>query len=201
MDSNSELEDVLNWEVEILTVPTQVARRLLHRNNGAEEREVLAEVAGCVHIRTRMTEGSETHQASVTIKIGDRQAVRAMSRMLAVMEQDMRNGVVGTMYDVRKEGERRKVMEGDMGPRIISYLDDEDSPNVACTNRYYAAEIHEARNTQEAFVYSSEHRLQRVVNMLQAKSGDMDKRGQVDMEEAEQYGDIEVADNDCSVRQ
>ena len=33
MDSNSELEDVFNWEVEMLDVPTQVARRLLHRNN------------------------------------------------------------------------------------------------------------------------------------------------------------------------
>ena len=134
MDSNNELENIFNWEVEILDVPTQVARRLLHRDNGAEEREVLAEVAGCIHMRVRMTEGGETHQASVTVKIGDMRAVRAMSRMLAVMERDMRNGVDSTMDYVRKEGERRKVMEGDMGPHIISYLDDDDWPSVARTS-------------------------------------------------------------------
>ena len=72
MDSNSELEDVFNWEVETMDVPTQVARRQLHRDNGAEEREVLAEVAGCIHMPIRVTEGDETHQASVTTKIGDR---------------------------------------------------------------------------------------------------------------------------------
>ena len=72
MSSDSKLEDLFDWEVEMLDVLTQVARRLLHRDNGAEEREVLAEVAGCIHMPIRVTEGDETHQASVTTKIGDR---------------------------------------------------------------------------------------------------------------------------------
>ena len=168
MDSDSELEDIFDVETEILHVPTPVARRLLHRDNGAEDRDTLAKVVGCIQMRIRMTEGGENHQALVMIQIGDRQAVQAMSRILADVEQDMANGVDNTMDYVRKEGERRKVMEGDMGPRIISYLDDEDWPSVACTNRYYADDIHEACNTQEVFVYSSERRLQRCVNMLRA---------------------------------
>ena len=66
MDSDSELEDIFNLETDILDVPTQVARRLLHRDNGAEDRKTLVEVVGCIRMRIRMTEGSETHQATVT---------------------------------------------------------------------------------------------------------------------------------------
>ena len=78
------------------------------------------------------------------------------------------------MDDVRKEGERRKVMDRDMGPRIISYLDDDDLPWMARTSRYYADRIHEARNTYGRFAPSSRRRLPRCVNMIRAHSGDLE---------------------------
>ena len=105
--------------------------------------------------------------------------MQAIRQMLASMERDMAIGVDTTMDYVLQEVERRRAREEDVGPRIITYLDNEDLPSVACTNRYYKDEIHETRHTREAFVYSSTRRLQRCVNMLRAQSGDLDGRDQV----------------------
>ena len=201
MHSNSKQEDIFNFDEERLYVPTQVARRLLHRNNGSEGSEMLARVSQCLHIHIQITEGSDTHQTLVTVQTGDRQAVHEIRHMLASIGRDMANGVDTTMDYVRQEDKRRRVMEGDVGPCIITYLDDKDLPNVACTNRYYADEMHEARNTWEAFVYVSTRRLQQCVNMLRAQSGDLDGRDQVEIVEAGKYGDIEVAINNYSVGQ
>ena len=169
MHSDSEQEDIFNFDEERLYMTTQVARRLLHRDNGSEDRETLAKVSRCIHTRVRITEGSDTHQALVTVRMGDRRAVQAIRQILASMGRDMMIGVDTTMDYVRHEGEKRRVMEGDVGSRILTYRDDEDLPSVAGTNRYCADEIHEARNTREAFVYLSTRRLQRCVNMLRAQ--------------------------------
>ena len=61
MHSNSEQEDIFNFDEERLRVSTQVARRLLHRENGSEDRETLARVLQYIHIRVQITEGNDTH--------------------------------------------------------------------------------------------------------------------------------------------
>ena len=124
-----------------------------------------------------------------------------MSRWLATIDRDMIDGIGSTMDDVRREGIRIKVMEGDMGPRIILYLSDDDLPRMARTSSYYADRIHEVRNTYGRFAHSSGRRLRRCVHMLRAHSGDLDGRELVDVVEAKQYGDIEVADNNYHVGQ
>ena len=83
----------------------------------------------------------------------------------------MTNGVDTTLYYTRQEDARRRVMEGDLGPYILTYVADEDLPSVAGTTRYFGDEVHEARNTQEAYEYSSRRRLRRCVNMLRRNQG------------------------------
>ena len=96
---------------------------------------------------------------------------------------------------------RMTVMEGDMGPRIISYLGDDDLPQMARTSSYYADRIHEERNTYGRFAHLSGQRLRRCVHMLRAHSGDLDGRDLVDIVEAYEYGEIEVVDNNYHVGQ
>ena len=90
-------------------------------------------------------------------------------------------------------------MEGDVGPYILMYVANEDLPSVAGMNGYFGDKVHEARNTQEAFKYSSRRRLQRCVSMLRAQSGDLDGQDKVEMVKAEKYGDIEVANDTYKV--
>ena len=45
MHSDSKQEDIFDFDEEWLDVPTQVARRLLHRRNGAEDRGTISRVS------------------------------------------------------------------------------------------------------------------------------------------------------------
>ena len=119
MHSDSEQEDIFNFDEKRLYVPTQVARRLLHRDNGSEDRETLARVSQYIHIHVRITEGSDTHQALVTVREGNRRAAQQIRHMLDNIGRDIVNDVNTTMDYVRQEGKGRRVMEGDVGPCIL----------------------------------------------------------------------------------
>ena len=101
---------------------------------------MLTDVTGCIGIRIRMIADSANHQVEVTIRSGEERALKAMSRWLTTMNRNMIDGIHNTMHDMRREGMRMTVMEGDMGPRIISYLGDDDLPQMARTSFYYAEE-------------------------------------------------------------
>ena len=88
-----------------------------------------------------------------------------------------------------------KAMEGDLGLHALSYVHDKDMLSVACTNKDVGDKVHETRNTEERYMCSSARRVRIFVNMLQAQSGELDGRGQVEMIEPGQYSDIEVTDD------